>query len=261
MARATRTPEGWVLVLGSTSLIAWSILALYWGDPALPAFCSADALWAAPLSVSFSLALLFNSPAKLALCWGLMIAAMMSPVLIEPLRHVHDRSFARRRTRAMLLFVAGYATVWMAAGVPLHALALAAQWAAPVPFVCLGLVAAVAIVWQVSPAKQWCLNRCHRKPQLAAFGAAAGREVFVFGLKHGAACFGTCWALMLLPFFVGQGHLVAMAAVTLFIFAERLESPATLAWRWRGLGKALRILVAQTRIQLLSRSSITEASR
>lgn len=245
MAYAMRMPERWMLVLGSAGLIAWSILALSWGDLALPAFCSVDGSWASPLADSFGLVLLFNSPAKLALRWALMIAAMMSMLLVEPLRHVHDRSFARRRTRAMVLFVAGYAAVWMAAGVPLHALALATQWAAPVPLACLGLVVAIALVWQVSPAKQWYLNRCHRKPQLAAFGAAADRDAVVFGLAHGAACVGACWALMLLPFVVGQGHLVLMAAVTLFIVAERLESPASLAWRWRCPGKALRIVVAQ----------------
>jgi hypothetical protein len=30
------------------------------------------------------------------------------------------------------------------------------------------------------------------------------------------------------------------------VFAERLERPAPLAWRWRGTGKAWRIVLAQT---------------
>jgi hypothetical protein len=50
---------------------------------------------------------------------------------------------------------------------------------------------------------------------------------------------------MLLPLFVGQGHVLAMAAVMFFAFAERLESAAPIAWRWRGPGKALRIIAAQ----------------
>jgi hypothetical protein len=53
-------------VLGSTDLVAWSALTLYGNDLTLPAFCSAGTLWAVLLVVSFDLALVFNSPAKLA---------------------------------------------------------------------------------------------------------------------------------------------------------------------------------------------------
>src|SRR5689334_13696735 len=55
-------------------------------------------------------------PASLAMGWALMLVAMMSPVLIAPVRHIRDRSFAYRRWRAIALFVAGYAAIWMAAG-------------------------------------------------------------------------------------------------------------------------------------------------
>lgn len=56
---------------------------------------------------------------------------------------------------------------------------------------------------------------------------------------------------MLLTFFVEHAYLWAMLAISLFVFAERLESPAPLAWRWRGADKALRIAAAQTRMRLL----------
>jgi predicted metal-binding membrane protein len=101
------------------------------------------------------------------------------------------------------------------------------------------------VAWQVSPAKQWCLNRCHRRPQLAAFGVAADRDAFNFGLTNGALCAGACWTLMLPMLLAAGGQLFAMIAVTLFVFAERLERPAPLAWRWRGTGKAWRIVLAQ----------------
>lgn len=258
MEAAARRLNAWPVVLGSTSLVAWSLLALDGSDLTLPAFCSAATLWAAPLSASFNLALVFNSPAKLASGWALMVAAMMAPLIIAPLRHVRDRSFARRRARAMLLFVAGYTAVWMTAGVGLQAVALAARWAAPAPLLCFGLAAVAATLWQISPTKQWCLNRCHRRPHLAAFGAAADRDAFNFGLTNGASCAAACWALMLLTLFVGQGHVLGMIAVTLFVFAERLESPAPLAWRWRAPGKALRIATAQVRMRLAPRSCIGE---
>jgi predicted metal-binding membrane protein len=254
MGRAARRLDLWLFVLAATSLIAWSVLALDGNDFTPAALCSAGTAWALP--VSFDLALVSSSPAKLAFDWALMVAAMMSPLVVAPLRHVRERSFARRRARATLLFVAGYACAWMIAGGGLQAMALAARSVAPAPL-CLGLAALTAMAWQVSPAKQWCLNRCHRRPHLAAFGAAADRDAFVFGLTNGVACAGACWALMLLPLFAGQAHVWAMIAVTLFVVGERLEAPGPLAWRWRGPGKALRIIAAQASMQLAPRSCAT----
>ena len=82
------------------------------------------------------------------------------------------------------------------------------------------------MLWQASPGKQWCLNRCHRRVQLAAFGAAADRDTFVFGPTHGGSYVGACWALMLLPLSVANLHVPVMAAVALFVAAERVERPA-----------------------------------
>jgi predicted metal-binding membrane protein len=208
-----------------------------WSDVTLSGLCSAG--------LRTPLADLFN--------WLLMLSAMMMPLIAAPLRHVRERSFAHRRSRAMFLFVVGYYAVWMIAGMGLQVMALAAQLAAFDTLVCLALSASAATLWQVSPAKQWCLNRCHRRPQLAAFGAPADRAAFGFGLAHGAACVGACWALMLLPLFAGQAHVLTMLAVMVFAFAERLEDAAPLAWRWRGPGRALRIIAAQVRMHLAPR--------
>jgi predicted metal-binding membrane protein len=237
--------DSWLVV---TSLVAWALLALTWSDVTPAGFCSTSLRM--PLSDSFNLAFVLNSPAQLASGWLLMLIAMTPPLIAAPLRHVRERSFAHRRVRAMSLFVIGYGTVWMIAGMGLQVVALAAQLAVSDTPMCLALSAAAATLWQVSPAKQWCLNRCHRRPQLAASGAPADRAAFDFGLSHGAACVGACWGLMLLPLFVGQGHVLVMLAVMLFAVAERLENAAPLAWRWRGPGKALRIAAAQARMHL-----------
>lgn len=156
----------------------------------------------------------------------------------------------------MFLFLAGYITVWMCAAIGLQAIVLAAWGAAPTPLSCVGLAAAAAFLWQASPGKQWCLNRCHSRPQLAAFGAAADRDAFAFGVTNGTSCAGACWALMLLPLSAGNLHLFGMAVVALFVFAERLERPAPLAWRWRWPSKAVRIAATQLRMHLAARSYI-----
>ena len=250
MGRAAHWLDMWRVVLGSIILLAWWLLARDSGGSMVSAFCSSDTLWALPLSLRLDLALMLVSPVQLASGSALMIATMMLPLIIVPLRHVRDRSFARRRARATILFAAGYGVVWMIAAVILQLIAIAAQWAAPTPLLCFALALATAIVWQVSPTKQWCLNRCHRRPHLAAFGAAADRNAFDFGLTNGAWCAGSCWALMLLSLLIGEGQILGMIAITLFIFAERLEGPAQIKWRRRGSGRALRIAVAQARMRL-----------
>jgi len=248
MGRAAHWPDIWLVVLGSIILLAWWSLA---HDSAMvSAFCSPGTLRALPQSVRLNLALLLVSPAQFASGSALMVAAMMLPLTITPLRYVRDRSFARRRARATILFAAGYVVVWMIASVVLQLIAFAAQWAAFAPLPCFALAVATAIIWQVSPAKQWCLNRCHRRPHLAAFGTAADRDALGFGLTNGASCVGSCWALMLATLLVGQGHVLAMIGVTLFVFAEQLEGPLPLKWRWRGPSRALRIIAAQARMRL-----------
>jgi hypothetical protein len=55
---------------------------------------------------------------------------------------------------------------------------------------------------------------------------------------------------MLLPLLVPRWHMAAMAAVTLWLSAERLEQPSFPRWGLRVPLKAVRIAVAQTRFRL-----------
>ena len=208
-----------------------------------PALCSTGLGLGPPWS-ALDLMLALNSPGRLAAGSALMVGAMMTPLLLGPLRHLRERSFADRRPRATLLFVAGYAGMWALGAAGLEIAALAARAASSLP---LGLAALAALLWQLSPAKQLCLNACHRRPALAAFGASADRDAFLFGLFHSVACFGACWALMLLAFSIRYGHLAAMIAIALFVAAERLERPGPLDWRLRWPAKAMRILLAYAR--------------
>ena len=99
-----------------------------------------------------------------------------------------------------------------------------------------------------------------RKPALAAFEPAADHDAFRFGLANGAACAGACWALMLLMLLAGKGQFPAMIAIALLLFSERLESPAPLAWQWRGGVKAIRLVAARLRIRTGSLNPIAEVS-
>lgn len=178
-----------------------------------------------------------------ALGWALMLVAMMAPMTLGALYQLRIGSFVRRRWRSSLLFLAGYAGVWMAAGVPLTTLELTARWLVPESSGPVVAGALVAGVWQASPVKQRCLNRCHAHRALRAFGLAADWDALRLGLAHGGWCVGSCWATMLLPMLlptlVPGGHLLGMAAVTVLMVCERLDPPQAPAWRLRGFHTAL----------------------
>jgi predicted metal-binding membrane protein len=239
-------------------------LVLGVNSSALPLLCSAELPAAlsgrlVPDRALIELALVLNPPARLAGGWTLMVAAMMLPLQLAPVRHIRARSFARRRWRAIALFLAGYAAVWLAAGAVLVALALLLRldFADSVGLLIGG--AMLAAVWQASPLKQLCLNHCHDRPALAAFGRAADRDVLVFGLTQGLWCFGAGWALMLLPLLVAQGHLWIMAVVSLWLAGERFDGPRLPEWGWRGPGKGLRIVLGQARSRLAARGQSPSA--
>jgi predicted metal-binding membrane protein len=147
------------------------------GDITLPGLCTPLAAGSAAASVE--LLLTFNPPWMLGIGWLLMIAAMTPPLLVAPLRYVGDHSFARRRERMMILVCAGYTTAWMMAGIALLPLSLLWHLTAATPAMPLLAGFTVAFAWQISPVKQRCLNRCHRRPVLAAFGFAADRDAFL----------------------------------------------------------------------------------
>lgn len=232
------------------SAAAWIVLVLDPGGSMTHAHAHCHSM---PASLSSLLAM--YSPASLAAGWGLMLVAMMAPALILPINHLRLRSFKRRRARATVLFVAGYAAIWMAAGGVLLTGILAVRLFAPTSYLPAAAVTLIAIVWQLSPVKQRCLNRCHAHTGLAAFGVAADLDALRFGVSHGVWCVGSCWALMLAPMLLPQGHVAGMAIVTVLTCSERLEHPRPPGWRWRGLGKVSRIVAAQTRIRLQAHRS------
>jgi predicted metal-binding membrane protein len=229
------------------SALAWMMLLVNPGSIMSVAHCPVTESGAS--LVSFQMLLAMNLTSMTA-GWALMLVAMMSPTLIIPIHHIRERSFKRRRARSVALFVIGYAAIWMAAGGLLVTATLTLNLLAPgsyLPAVGLGIL---ALVWQCSPIKQRCLNRGHNHRELAAFGITADLDALRFGIEHGVWCVGSCWALMLFPMLLWEGHHAAMGVVSFLMISERLEQPRPLSWRLRLRGKLMRILIAQTRIRL-----------
>lgn len=228
------------------AVVAWIPLLAGHGSMFMLAQGPAEAM---PFSASLQMLLAMNPPASLAAGWTMMLVAMMLPTLIPPLYYIRLRSFTDRRVRSTAFFLTGYATTWMAAGGVLLAIAIALKLLAPQSYLPAAAVVLTASVWQFSPIKQRCLNRCFAHPVLAAFGSAADIDALRFGMTHAAWCVGSCWVLMLAPMLLARAQVLAMAFVALLVFSERLEDPGPLYWRCRGFGKLARLVIAQARMR------------
>jgi predicted metal-binding membrane protein len=185
--------------------------------------------------------------AGLLVGWALMLTAMMAPLLIPALRHVRARSLRSRRWRAVSLVTVAHAAVWTVGGIVLLAVASALRSVTGHAdlAVLLGLLAAVT--WQLSPLKQYCLNRhCAHSP-ISSFGGAADRDTLRFGGTHAAWCLGSCWALMLVSLLAPAWHVAAMLVVSVWMWVEPLDRPERPTWRVRLPLRFLRIAGATVR--------------
>lgn len=227
--RRTRTP---VLAV---SAVAWAAMLPMQGH-SMGADHAATGMSMAPTLASPGSALTF------LVAWGVMTTAMMGPLLVPALRHVQVRSLPSRRRRSTVLLVVAWAATWAAGGLVLLEVAASARRAMPDGSAPVVIAVGAALLWQVSPVKQRCLNRHHRHSPVAAFGRTADRQVLLLGGGQAAWCFGSCWALMLLMLLVPTGQLPVMVAVALWIWAERLDAPARPAWRLRPPVTAARIV-------------------
>jgi predicted metal-binding membrane protein len=232
----------WLFIVSITACIL-SLVADRWAR--LPEICGALSLSGLTGSAPLLLALL--SPIGLVTGWLLMVAAMMPPLLGQPVNHVRTSSFPRRRARALACFGLGYALVWLAAGALLIPLTIGLRIAAP------GWQASVialtaAVLWSCSPAAQTARNRCHRLRRIGAFGWAADRDCVKQGILTGTACAAACWTWMLIPLTVERLHLPAMLAVSIALFLERLAPPGTAIWRSPPATAVLRDLLRSQKV-------------
>ena len=229
--------------------IAWSILIFKPGSKLLADTCCSAVTSGTRLSPGLlTQPIAWTSAGSLALGWIVMLIAMMGPMVAMPIRHILDRSFARQCARAVVLFLAGYVGIWMVAGILIALSGMVLPHNILDSFALAVLMLTTAFIWQCSPFKQRCLNRGHAHIELAAFGMAAELDAMRFGVNHGLWCVGSCWALMLVPYMFPNGHVAAMAVVTLWVLAERLERPMLPRWRFRRPWKAGRIVVVRARM-------------
>lgn len=185
--------------------------------------------------------------AGLLIGWALMLTAMMAPLLIPALRHVRARSLRSRRWRAVILVTVAHAAVWTVGSIELLAVASVLRSVTGQPDLALLLGLIAALTWQLSPLKQYCLNRHCARPPISSFGRAADRDALRFGGTHAAWCLGSCWALMLVALLAPAWHVAVMLVVSVWMWVEPLDRPERPTWRVRLPLRFLRIAGATVR--------------
>lgn len=154
--------------------------------------------------------------------WIAMLIAMMLPLLASPLRYVWQVNFPCKRISGIFTFLVGYVTIWTVVYSLLASLIyLLTQFINYnlTVLLCIGLL--ITLIWQSSPWKQMCLNRCHDLPRINPFGLRAEHDCFIYGLQKGSWCIGSCWALMCLPIFAPRSAMQLMPLVSLMMFVEQ----------------------------------------
>lgn len=176
-----------------------------------------SAAHAAPLTLS-------GGPASLAMTLpmlALMAVAMMLPPAMPAVRHVAVNSLYWRRRRATVEFLFVFVGIWVAFN--LVVLGALERWGWGASPAAAAIVLALAAAWQLTPLKRRAMLACHRARPLPPRGWRATAGVADFGMRHGGACLGSCWAMMLTTAFVGLPRLAWMAVLTTLITAERLN--------------------------------------
>ena len=177
--------------------------------------------------------------------WIVMMIAMMLPAT-TPVVALWNRMIALQSKGAlrhvrMTLFLIGYLLAWTLIGavawlglrglesaVPHHAFENGAVAAASL---------ALAGVYQMTPAKNWCLEHC-RSPisLLTHFRGKDGPFVDLrVGFLHGGYCIGCCVGLMVVLVGVGLMNVPVMVVLTLLIFAEKLAPHGVVTARAAGV--------------------------
>jgi predicted metal-binding membrane protein len=236
----TRQPLAVLIV--ALSALAWLALWL-WGQSPYGRFLSHHNLDA--IRGSGALALIFIAG------WAVMVIAMMLPTSL-PLITLFQAFVRQRSNRVPLvaLLIAGYLAVWVLFGVlvyagdwALHQTIDHSAWFAGYAWMLGALTLILAGVYQFTPLKYYCLDKC-RSPMNFILGHWHGgdelQQAFALGVHHGLFCVGCCWSLMLLMFAVGAGSLgwmlllgVVMAIEKNLPWGRRLSLPlgvALLVW-------------------------------
>jgi predicted metal-binding membrane protein len=243
-----------VIVLTGLVILCW--LALWaWGASPYGRFLSHEGLAYIRLGDELRLAMLFVAG------WTLMTMAMMLPTSLPLVVLFYGMMRPRQdRARLLALLLVGYVGLWALFGgvahgadFVLHRVVERVAWLAANEWLISAAVLVFAGLYQFSPLKYKCLDKC-RSPMSFIMqhwrGRRAARHALLLGVHHALFCIGCCWALMLVMFAVGAGSILWMLGLGAVMAVEknmpwgrRLAAPLGMFLIGCGLSVVLRGLV------------------
>lgn len=154
--------------------------------------------------------------------WQVMIVAMMLPSSAPMLKLFAKVSSA---PQALFIFIWAYVTVWAGFAIALFGLDIGLHqwhWLHERSWLYSGFTLVVAAAFQFSSLKQQCLQVCRHPFSFLTHHYERGLlAAWKIGIYHGLYCLGCCWALMLVMFVIGVGHLTWMLLLTVVMTMER----------------------------------------
>jgi predicted metal-binding membrane protein len=168
--------------------------------------------------------------------WAVMMIGMMLPSA-APMILIYARISRQAAQQGKPFapsgwFAGGYVASWVGFSV----IATFAQWAldrallltpmmASTSQLFGGIVLICVGLYQWTPLKSACLAQCQSPLFFIQQHGGFRRDVpgsLKLGLRHGAYCVGCCWALMTLLFVGGVMNVLWIAAITIFVFIEKV---------------------------------------
>lgn len=206
---------------------------------ALPLLCIAALAWAVTARSAMTA---MTGAGAFVLAWLVMMVAMMLPA-VAPVVALYALAARRRTVAAVPVFLAGYAAVWSLSALPAYAVSRAVTeplmdgraWVARLT----GAVLVTAAVYQLTPMKAVCLERC-RTPMsfflTRSRGLSRPTAALRAGAEHGLYCLGCCWALMAVLIVLGGMQLAWALALAVVLSAEKLLPHGQLVARTAAAG-------------------------
>jgi predicted metal-binding membrane protein len=158
--------------------------------------------------------------------WQVMIVAMMLPSSVPMLKLFAKASSNQSQSQqALFIFICAYVTVWAGFAIALFGLDIGLHqwnWLHEKSWLYSGFTLVVAGAFQFSSLKQQCLQVCRHPFSFLTHHYEQGLlGAWKLGIYHGLYCLGCCWALMLVMFVIGVGHLTWMLLLTVVMTMER----------------------------------------
>ena len=233
--------ERWLVfgLVGAVMLVSWGwMLHMAWAMDDLMRGGLSDA-WMPPAAGPWSpydLWMLFAM-------WAIMMVAMMTPAALPMLKMYRTLQLNRQKQgqeqASWVVLLTGYLLTWTfysalisVVQYPLHQWGLLDPMMDSRSYLFSGSLLIVAGLYQWTPWKDACLQRCRTPLQFLMAHWRNGYDgALRMGLDHGLYCIGCCWALMLMLFAVGMMNILWVAALTVFVIIEKVLPGPSLWFR------------------------------